>query len=157
MYPSQFINYFKYTTSGTIIALKGANFFGASGIGPIPLIILFVIFSAFANLFMGSASAKWTILAPVFIPMFMLLGFSPELTQVAYRIGDSCTNVITPLMSQFATIIIFAKRYDDNAGIGTLVATMLPYSLIFLIGWTVLLALWMVLGLPLGPGVSLML
>ena len=154
---SQFINYFKYTNIGTIIALKGANFFGASGIGPIPLIILFVIFSAFANLFMGSASAKWTILAPVFIPMFMLLGFSPELTQVAYRIGDSCTNVITPLMSQFATIIIFAKRYDDNAGIGTLVATMLPYSLIFLIGWTVLLALWMVLGLPLGPGVSLML
>ena len=76
---------------------------------------------------------------------------------MAYRIGDSCTNVITPLMSQFATIIIFAKRYDDNAGIGTLVATMLPYSLIFLIGWTILLALWMAFGLPLGPGVSLML
>ena len=152
-----FINIKTGDVDGTIIALKGANFFGASGIGPIPLIILFVIFSAFANLFMGSASAKWTILAPVFIPMFMLLGFSPELTQVAYRIGDSCTNVITPLMSQFATIIIFAKRYDDNAGIGTLVATMLPYSLIFLIGWTILLALWMAFGHPLGPGVSLML
>ena len=90
----------------------------ASGIGGIPLMLLFILFSAFLNLFMGSASAKWTILAPVFVPMFMLLGYTPELTQIAYRIGDSCTNLITPLMGYFAMIIVFARRYDPRAGIG---------------------------------------
>ena len=85
----------------------------------------------------------------------MLLGFSPELTQVAFRIGDSCTNVITPLMSHFAMILVFAKRYDENSGIGTLISTMLPYSIIFMIGWSVLLIIWMFLGLPLGPGAGL--
>ena len=154
---SQFINYFKYTQIGTVIALKGANFFKTAGIGPIPLMILFVLFSAFANLFMGSASAKWTFLAPVFVPMFMLLGFSPELTQVAYRIGDSCTNLITPLMSQFATIVIFTRRYDENAGIGTLVSMMLPYTIGFLITWSVMLVIWMTFGIPVGPGAPLML
>ncbi len=154
---SQFINYFKYTQIGTVIALKGAAFFETAGIGPIPLMVLFVLFSALANLFMGSASAKWTFLAPVFVPMFMLLGFSPELVQVAYRIGDSCTNLITPLMSQFATIVIFTKRYDENAGIGTLISLMLPYTLLFLLSWSVMLVIWMLLGLPVGPGAALML
>lgn len=154
---SQFINYFKYTQIGTVIALKGAAFFATSGIGPIPLMVLFVLFSALANLFMGSASAKWTFLAPVFVPMFMLLGFSPELVQVAYRIGDSCTNLITPLMSQFATIVIFTRRYDENAGIGTLISLMLPYTLLFLLSWSIMLIVWMVLGLPVGPGAALML
>ena len=154
---SQFINYFKYTKIGTIIALKGAKFFETAGVGPIPLMLMFVVFSAFANLFMGSASAKWTFLAPVFVPMFMLLGFSPELAQCAYRIGDSCTNLITPLMSQFATIVVFTRRYDKNAGIGTLVSMMLPYTIFFMIGWSVLLVVWMLTGLPLGPGAPLML
>lgn len=154
---SQFINYFKYTQIGTIIALKGAEFFKNAGIGPIPLMVLFILFAAFSNLFMGSASAKWTFLAPVFVPMFMLLGFSPELTQVAYRIGDSCTNLITPLMSQFATIVVFTRRYDKDAGIGTLVSLMLPYTIGFLIAWTILLVVWMMLGIPVGPGAPLML
>lgn len=154
---SQFINYFKYTQIGTVIALKGAEFFKNVGIGAIPLVILFILFSAFSNLFMGSASAKWTFLAPVFVPMFMLLGFSPELTQVAYRIGDSCTNLITPLMSQFATIVVFTRRYDRDAGIGTLVSLMLPYTIGFLIAWTLLLVVWMTLGIPVGPGAPLML
>ncbi len=149
---AQFINYFGYTKLGTIIALKGAQFLEATGLGGIPLMIMFIIFSAFINLFMGSASAKWTILAPIFIPMFMLLGYSPELTQVAYRIGDSCTNLITPLMSYFAMIITFAKEYDEESGIGTLISTMLPYSLCFLIGWSILLIIWMMFNLPLGPG-----
>ena len=152
---AQFISYFSYTKLGTIIALKGAQFIESTGIGGIPLMILFILFSAFINLFMGSASAKWTILAPVFIPMFMLLGYSPELTQVAYRIGDSTTNIITPLMSYFAMIIVFAKEYDENSGIGTLISTMLPYSIFFLIGWSLLLVVWMFFGLPLGPGAGL--
>ena len=107
---AQFINYFNYTKLGTILALAGANFFKSANIGLIPLIVIFVLFSAFMNLFMGSASAKWNILAPGFVPMFMLLGYSPELCQLAYRIGDSSTNIITPMMTYFAVIITFAQR-----------------------------------------------
>ena len=140
---SQFIKYFEYTKLGTIIALNGANFLDSINIGLIPLMVIFVLFSAFMNLFMGSASAKWNILAPVFVPMFMLLDYSPELSQLAYRIGDSCTNVITPLMTYFAVIVVFAQRYDKKAGIGTITATMLPYSIAFLIFWTILLIVWL--------------
>ena len=154
---SQFIAYFKYTQIGTVLALKGAKLFSSAGLHPIVIMVLFVIFSASANLLMGSASAKWTFLAPVFVPMFMLLGFSPELVQCAYRIGDSCTNIITPLMSQFVTIVVFTRRYDDKAGIGTLTSMMLPYSITFLITWTILLMVWMAMGWPLGPGTRLML
>jgi len=107
------------------------------------------------NLFMGSASAKWNILAPVFVPMFMLLGYSPELCQLAYRIGDSCTNIITPMMTYYAVIIMFAQRYDKKAGIGTITATMLPYSVCFLICWTLLLIIWLTAGLPIGVATSI--
>lgn len=153
---AQFISYFGYTKLGTILALKGAEFLSSTGVSGPVLMVLFILFTALVNLVMGSASAKWTILAPVFIPMFMLLGYSPELTQVAYRIGDSSTNLITPLMSYFAMIVVFAKKYDKDSGIGTLISTMLPYSLFFLVGWAVLLVGWMWLGLPLGPGAGLM-
>ena len=152
---AQFINYFSYTKLGTIIALAGASFFKNANIGLIPLMVIFVLFSAFMNLFMGSASAKWNILAPVFVPMFMLLGYSPELCQLAYRIGDSSTNIITPLMTYFAVIIVFAQKYDKKAGIGTITATMLPYSITFLVGWTLMLILWLTVGLPIGPEVGL--
>ncbi len=152
---AQFVNYFNYTNLGSILALKGADFLGNVGLQGAPLMVIFILLTAFINLFMGSASAKWTILAPVFIPMFMQLGYSPELTQVAYRIGDSTTNIISPLMNYFAMIVVFAQKYDKKSGIGTLISTMLPYSLMFLIGWTILLVIWMLLGLPLGPGVSM--
>ena len=152
---SQFINYFNYTKLGTIIALAGASFLKAINIGLVPLIVIFVLFSAFMNLFMGSASAKWNILAPVFVPMFMLLGYSPELCQLAYRIGDSCTNIITPMMTYYAVIIIFAQKYDKKAGIGTITATMLPYSMIFLVAWTCLFIIWLLLGLPIGLNAGL--
>ncbi|WP_317366570.1 AbgT family transporter [uncultured Tyzzerella sp.] len=152
---AQFINYFSYTNLGSILALKGADFLGNIGFTGAPLMIVFILLTAFINLFMGSASAKWTILAPIFIPMFMQLGYSPELTQVAYRIGDSTTNIISPLMVYFAMIVVFAKKYDKKSGIGTLISIMLPYSIMFLIGWTILLVIWMLLGLPLGPGVSM--
>lgn len=151
---AQFINYFNYTKLGTILALAGANFLDNIQIGLIPLMIIFVLFAAFMNLFMGSASAKWNILAPVFVPMFMQLGFTPELCQLAYRIGDSATNIITPMMTYFAVILTFAQRYDKKASIGTITSTMIPYSLFFLIGWTLLLILWLGLGLPIGPGVG---
>ncbi|WP_455537987.1 AbgT family transporter [Terrisporobacter sp.] len=152
---AQFVNYFSYTNLGTILALKGAALLETLNVNSAVLMIIFVLFTGFINLFMGSASAKWAILAPVFLPMFMKVGISPELTQVAYRIGDSTTNIISPLMSYFAMIVVFAQKYDKKAGIGTIISTMVPYSIVFLLGWIVLLAIWMITGLPLGPGAPL--
>ena len=154
-FAAQFVAYFNWTKLGLIFAVKGAGVLKASGLGGIPMMVGFVLLSAFVNLFMGSASAKWAIMAPVFIPMFMLLGYTPELTQVAYRIGDSTTNIIAPMMSYFAFIIAILQRYDKKAGIGTLVATMLPYTMVFLACWTLLLIVWMLFGWPLGPGARL--
>ena len=124
-------------------------------LGGIPLMLSFVLLSSFINLFMGSASAKWAIMAPVFVPMFMLLGYTPELTQTAYRIGDSTSNIIAPMMSYFALIVAFFERYDKRSGIGTVVATMLPYTVTFFMCWSILLVIWMTLGLPVGPGAGL--
>lgn len=153
---AQLVAFFNYSNLGAVLAMKGAAFLGAVDLpGPV-LMAAFVVFTALVNLIMGSASAKWNILAPVFVPMFMLLGYSPALTQVAYRIGDSCTNIITPLMSYFPMVVVFARQYDKQAGVGTVAAAMLPYSFFFLLGWTAFLALWMVLGLPLGPGAAMM-
>ncbi len=154
-FAAQFVAYFNWTNLGLIVAVKGADVLRASGLGDIPLMVGFIFVAAFINLFMGSASAKWAIMAPVFIPMFMLLGYSPEFTQVAYRIGDSVTNIISPMMSYFALIIAFVERYDKKAGIGTVISTMLPYSFVFLIVWVLLLIIWILLGLPIGPGASL--
>jgi aminobenzoyl-glutamate transport protein len=154
-FAAQFVAYFKWTNLGLIFAVKGADVLKASGLGDIPLMIAFVAVSALINLAMGSASAKWAIMAPVFIPMFMLLGYSPELVQATYRVGDSVTNVISPLMSYFPLVIAFMKRYEPGAGIGTVVATMLPYSIVFFIVWTILLIIWFLLGLPVGPGAPL--
>jgi aminobenzoyl-glutamate transport protein len=119
----------------------------------VPLFLAFILLSATINLVMGSASAKWALMAPVFVPMFMLLGYPPEITQAAYRVGDSVTNVISPMMSYFALIIAFVQRYVGKAGIGTLVSLMLPYSVTFLLGWTLLFIVWLLLGWPVGPGV----
>jgi aminobenzoyl-glutamate transport protein len=154
-FAAQFVAYFKYTNLGIIFAIKGADVLKASGLGPIPLMLGFVLMAAAINLCVGSASAQWAFMAPVFIPMFMLLGFSPELIQGVFRIGDSATNLISPMMSFFALIVAFVQRYDSKAGIGTVIATMLPYSVAFLVGWMVLLVVWMLLGLPLGPGAAL--
>lgn len=153
-FASQFVAYFSYTNLGTVIAVKGADFLEATGIKGIPLLIGFIIVAAFINLFMGSASAKWAIMAPIFVPMLMGIGYSPELTQMAYRIGDSSTNIISPLMSYFALIVAFAEKHDKDSGIGTLISTMVPYSIVFLIGWSLLLILWFIFKLPLGVGVG---
>lgn len=154
-FAAQFVAYFKWSNLGVIMAIKGANVLMAADIGVIPLMILFVVLSAVINMLMGSASAKWAIMAPIFIPMFMLMGYSPELSQVVYRIGDSVTNVISPMMSFFALIIAFIQKYDKSAGIGTVIATMLPYSVVFFVVWTILLIIWLSFGLPLGPGAGL--
>ena len=154
-FASQFVAFFNWSKLGLIIAVKGAEVLKASGLGDIPLMVCFIVLSASVNLFMGSASAKWAIMASVFIPMFMLLGYSPELVQAAYRVGDSVTNIIAPMMSYFALIVAFMQRYETKAGIGTVIATMLPYSLVFAVVWIFLLALWLLAGLPLGPGAGL--
>jgi len=150
-FAAQFVAYFKWSNLGIILAVKGANVLMAAEIGLIPLMILFILLSAAINMLMGSASAKWAILAPVFIPMFMIMGYSPELSQVVYRIGDSVTNVISPMMSFFALIIAFFQKYDPKTGIGTIIATMVPYSIVFLVGWIILLVIWLLAGIPLGP------
>lgn len=151
-FAAQFIKYFAYTNLGIIIAVSGADFLKGIGFTGLPLVLGFILVSGLINLFIGSASAKWGIMAPVFVPMMYQLGITPEFTQLAYRIGDSSTNIITPLMSYFAVIVVFAQKYDKDTGIGTLISTMIPYSFVFLTGWVILLIVWYLLGLPIGPG-----
>lgn len=151
-FASQFVAFFKWSKMGLIVAVKGAEALKASGLVGIPMMLMFVFVAAMINLVMGSASAKWAIMAPVFIPMFMMLGYSPEFVQVVYRIGDSVTNIIAPMMAYFALIVAFVERYDRKAGIGSVIALMLPYTFVFYILWSVLLVIWMLIGIPVGPG-----
>lgn len=152
-FAAQFVYFFNYSNLGLIIAINGASLLTSINFTGPPLIAVFVVIAAFINLFMGSASAKWAIIAPVFIPMLMLLdpAYHPGLTQAAFRIGDSLTNLITPMMSYFALIVTFAERYDERYGIGTIISTMLPYTILLGIVWIAALMLWMWLGIPLGP------
>ena len=151
-FAAQFVAFFRWSNLGIVLAINGASVLQSMDIGLILLVILFVIFSAFINLFMGSASAKWAILAPIFVPLFMLLGYSPELSQAVYRVGDSVTNIVSPMMSFFALIIVYFEKYNKNSGMGTIISTMLPYSIGFFIIWLTFLIVWILLGIPLGPG-----
>lgn len=148
----QFVAFFAKSNLGMVLGVYGAKFLDSISLTGIPLILTFIIIAAFINLFIGSASAKWAMMAPVFVPIMMELGYSPELTQMAYRIADSSTNIITPLMTYFAIIIAFAQKYDKKMGIGTMISVMIPYSLFFLITWTVMLVVWILFGVELGPG-----
>ncbi|WP_276789551.1 AbgT family transporter [Veillonella magna] len=148
---AQFLAYFKWSNMGLIIAIEGANTLKESGFVGIGLVIAFIILAGFINLFIGSASAKWAIMAPVFVPMLLLLGYDPALTQMAYRIGDSITNPISPLFPYFPICIAFAQRYMPKVGMGTVIANMLPFSIVFGILWTILLVIFIVMNLPLGP------
>ena len=154
---AQFVNLFGWSNVGVILAVKGAAVLKAMNLGPVTLLIGLIVLTAATDIFLGSASAKWAILAPVFVPMFMLLGYSPELTQAAYRVGDSLMNVVTPLASNFPLVLMFAQRYEPKAGIGTMVALMLPYTAAFAVGWTLMLVGWTLAGWPLGPGAYLFL
>ncbi|MEM7053224.1 MAG: AbgT family transporter [Pseudomonadota bacterium] len=152
-FAAQFVAFFGWTNLGAITAVTGANFLTEINMtGPI-VFVFFIIVCGMINLSLGSASAQWAVTAPIFVPMLMLIGYSPEVIQTAYRIGDSSTNIITPMMSYFGLILAWATRYNRNFGIGTLVATMLPYSICFMLGWMLLFLLWTFgLDLPVGPG-----
>lgn len=150
-FAAQFVAYFKVSNLGIVLAVNGAETLQAANLNIYVLMVLFILFAATINMLMGSASAKWAILAPVFIPIFMLMGYSPELSQAVFRIGDSVTNIISPMMSFFALIIAFFQKYDKDSGIGTIISTMLPYSVVFFIAWTILLIAWIYFRIPLGP------
>jgi len=152
-FAAQFVAFFKWSNLGTVMAIKGSILIQSLGLdGPI-IFLFFIILCGMVNLSLGSASAQWAVTAPIFVPMLMLVGYAPETIQAAYRIGDSVTNVITPMMSYFGLILAMACRYKKDLGIGTLIATMLPYNIVFFVGWTLLFYLWVfVIGFPVGPG-----
>jgi len=155
-FAAQFIECFKYSGLGQVIAMQGAQTLVDLKMDGPAVFVPFILICAFINLMLGSASAQWAATAPIFVPMLMLIGYSPEVIQAAYRIGDSTTNIITPMMSYFGLILAVAERYKKNLGIGTMVSTMLPYSIVMLLGWIALFYLWVfVLGLPVGPGAPL--
>ncbi len=149
-FAAQFVYFFKESNLGIIFAIKGASWLSEVGFTGFPMLVCFVMLVATINMFMGSASAKWAILAPVFIPMLMLVGYHPGLTQAAFRIGDSVTNVITPMMSYFALLVTYAQKYNKDYGVGTLISLMIPFSVVFMLAWIVLLAIWFFFDLPLG-------
>ncbi|WP_291781262.1 AbgT family transporter [Cecembia sp.] len=145
-----FIDAFGKSNIGALTALKGANFLQALDLPAQITIVGIVLLTAFVNLLVGSASAKWALISPIFVPMLMQLGISPDLTQAAYRVGDSVSNIITPLLPYFPLIVVFCQKYVKSTGIGTLVSIMLPYSLVLLLVWTLFLLLYWTIGIPLG-------
>lgn len=156
-FAAQFISYFSWSQLGIIFAIKGAGTLQSLHLSSSLLLIGFVFLAAAVNLVLGSASAKWALMAPIFVPMLFLSGISPETTQLAFRIGDSSTNIITPLMPYFGVVMAFIQRYDKSAGIGTIIATMLPYSIALLVSWILLLLVWISFNWPIGPGAQLFL
>ncbi|MFN3834819.1 MAG: AbgT family transporter [Glycocaulis sp.] len=152
-FAAQFVAFFGWSNLGAITAVTGAQFLTDTGLTGPAIFIGFIIMCCIVNLMLGSASAQWAVTAPIFVPMLMLVGYSPEVIQAAYRIGDSSTNIITPMMSYFGLILAWMTRYDKKLGIGTVIAMMLPYAIFFLVSWIVLFFLWtFAAGLPVGPG-----
>lgn len=162
MFPaSMFVYLFGKSKLATILAVKGADFIKTLEIGQIPLLIILVLMCTCLNLFIGSSSAKWLILAPVFIPMFSMIGFSPALTQVAYRIGDGATNIISPIASAVPVILGLLeqykpKNYDKPIGVGTMISLELPFTITLLVVQIIVLIFWFILNLPLGPGANIL-
>lgn len=148
---AHFVAMFNWSNLGLIFAIHGAAVLQSSNLPDVLLVASIILFGALLNLFIGSASAKWALLAPVLVPMLMLVGISPEMSTAAYRVGDSATNIITPLMPYFPLVLVFAQRWQKDFGLGSLVATMLPYSVFLLIAGLLLTIIWVLLGLPLGP------
>ena len=152
-FAAQFVAFFGWTNLGAISAVTGAELLKDTGMTGPMVFIFFILMCAVINLSLGSASAQWAVTAPIFVPMLMLIGYAPEAIQAAYRIGDSTTNIITPMMSYFGLILAWATRYDKNLGVGTMIAIMLPYTIFFLIIWSSFFVLWtFALDLPVGPG-----
>ncbi len=152
-FAAQFVAFFGWTNLGAITAVTGSQFLLNTGMTGPAIFFLFILLCAVINLSLGSASAQWAVTAPIFVPMLMLIGYSPEVIQAAYRIGDSSTNIIAPMMSYFGLILAWATRYDRNLGVGTLIAMMLPYTIFFLLFWSAFFYIWVfALGIPVGPG-----
>jgi len=152
---AQFVTYFNWSNLGAIIAIGGANFLKGLGLAGAPLLVGLILFSGSFDFFVTSASAKWAMMAPVFVPMFAMLGYTPECTQVVFRIGASVVNIITPCFPYLPIIIAAGRRYDPKFGTGTLISLMVPYSLSFLVVWTLLLLVFYGLNWPIGPGVMM--
>jgi aminobenzoyl-glutamate transport protein len=145
-----FIAEFGRSQLGTLLSVEGGSLLAALGMpGPVTLMGIIALVGL-VNLFVGSASAKWALLAPIFVPMLMQVGFSPDLTQAAYRVGDSATNIVTPLMPYFPLVVVYCQRYVRGTGIGTVVSMMVPYSIAFLICWSAFLVVYWMAGIPLG-------
>lgn len=149
-----FIDAFAKSNLGALLALKGATFLQSLQLASGVTIVGIVLLTAFVNLFIGSASAKWALIAPIFVPMLMQLGISPDLTQAAYRVGDSVSNIVTPLMPYFPLVVVYCQKYVKSTGIGTLVSMMIPYSIAFLLLWTIFLLIYWMIGFPLGVQAS---
>ena len=149
---AHFVAMFNWSNLGLIFAIKGAAILQGSRLPDSLLLAFIILFGASINLFIGSASAKWALLAPVLVPMLMLLGLSPEMSTAAYRVGDGATNIITPLMPYFPLILVFCQRWQQDFGLGSLAATMLPYSLLLLLSGIFITVVWVIFGIPLGPG-----
>ncbi|MDN6286354.1 MAG: AbgT family transporter [Corynebacterium casei] len=153
---AQFIAYFRWSELGQFIAIEGSNILLSTGFTGLPLVGAFIIMSATLNVFMTSGSAQWALMAPVFVPMLMLVDFNPAFVQAMFRIGDSSTNIISPMSPYFSVALVYMQRYKPDMGIGTLIATMLPLALSFLVAWTAFLLIWLMLDLPIAPGVYMM-
>ncbi|MGG1663339.1 AbgT family transporter [Brevibacillus sp. NRS-1366] len=150
---AQFIAFFDWSNIAVWMAVSGADFLKGSNITGLPVLLAFSLLTAFLSLFIFSGSALWTLLAPVFIPMFMLIGFHPAFVQLAYRIAESATNTIAPLNPYMPIVLLYMQEYKKESGVGTLIAMMMPYALLFLGAWMVLIVAWYFLGIPIGPGV----
>jgi aminobenzoyl-glutamate transport protein len=148
---AHFVAMFNWSNLGLIFAINGAAVLENSNLPDSILLVVIILFGATINLFIGSASAKWALLAPVLVPMLMLIGISPEMSTAAYRVGDGATNIITPLMPYFPLILIFCQKWNKAFGIGSLAATMLPYSLLLLFSGLLMTIFWVVFSIPLGP------
>jgi aminobenzoyl-glutamate transport protein len=149
---SQFLAYFNYTNMATVAAVSLGDLLESANVGAVPLLIGFVLMTTVIDVILGGAIPKWAIFAPIFVPLFMRLGVSPEVTLAAYRVGDSPVNPVTPLLAYFALIVVTAQKYRKDAGVGTIIAMMLPYTGIIWAVWTVLLVVWYLVGIPLGVG-----
>jgi p-aminobenzoyl-glutamate transporter AbgT len=145
-----FIDAFGKSNIGALLALKGAAFLQAMQMSGQVTIVGIILLTAFINLFVGSASAKWALISPILVPMLMQVGISPDLTQAAYRVGDSVSNIVTPLMPYFPLVVVYCQRYVKRTGIGTLASMMIPYTIVFGILWTIFLLIYWGLGIPLG-------
>lgn len=154
-FAAQFTYLFTASNLGTIMSVKGSELLRNIGLVGLPLLISYILLTALINIFIAVDSAKWAMMAPIFVPMFMNLGISPEMTQLAYRIGDSSTNIIAPLMPFFVLVVAFMQKYDKKVKLGSVISIMLPYSLAFLASWIILLVVWYIFNLPLGPGAQI--